>query len=134
MKNIGTNDDGYEIKTLYDTPSLGAGANVNDKTMRKFYLQQIAKGDYSMSVTMLTDISSEIATSSINLSGGTISYWDNFTWDVDSWSAEGDIITSRIAEFQGTAKFFKFRIEEEGLDTGIEVLGITMTERTRRLA
>lgn len=130
----GTNDDNYEIHTLYDTPSIGFNANVNDKTMKKFYLQQIAKGDYNMSVTLFADISATETTSEINLSGGSSSLWDVAEWDVSTFSSEGDIITSRIAEFQGIAKFFKFRIEEEGLDTGIECLGITITERTRRLA
>lgn len=132
--NSGTSDDKYEIHTLYDTPSLGFSGNVNDKTMKKVYLQQIAKGDYEMNITMLADISGTETTSQVNLSGGSTSLWDVMQWDTDSWSSEGDIITSRIAEFQGIAKFFKLRIEEEGLDTGIECLGITITERTRRLA
>lgn len=131
--DTGTNDDKYEIHTIYDMPSLGFSGNVNEKTMKKFYLQQLAKGDYNMSVTMFADITGTETTSQINLSGGSSSLWDVMEWDVDSWSSEGDIITTRIAEFQGIAKFFKFRIEEEGLDTGIECLGITVTERTRRL-
>lgn len=130
---VGTNDDNYEIHTIYDTPSLGFGANVNDKSMKKFYLQQLAKGDYNMSVTMFADISASETSSEVNLSGGTNSLWDTDQWDDASWSSEGDIITSRIAEFQGIAKYYKFRFEEEGLDTGIECLGITVTQRTRRL-
>jgi hypothetical protein len=132
--DIGSNDDKYEIHTLYDMPSIGFGANVNDKTMKKVYLQQLAKGDYNMSVTMFADITGTETTTDINLSGGSSSLWDVFEWDTDSWSSEGSIITSRLAEFQGIAKFFKFRIEEEGIDTGIECLGVTITERTRRLA
>jgi len=130
----GTSDDKYEIHTLYDTPSLGFSGNVNDKTIKKFYLQQLAKDDYDMNVTMFADITGTEITSQVNLSGGSTALWDVMQWDVDSWSSEGDIITSRIAEFQGIAKFLKFRIEEEGLDTGIEALGITVTERVRRLA
>lgn len=131
--DTGTNDDGYEIHTLYDTPSFGFGANVNDKAMKKVYLQQLAKGDYPMTITMLSDISSTETTSEINLSGGSTSLWDDAEFDVSTFSSEGDILTNRIAEFQGIAKFFKFRIEEEGLDTGIECLGVTITQRTRRL-
>lgn len=130
----GTSDDKYEINTLYDTPSLGFDASVNDKTIKRFYLQQLAQGDYDMSVTMFSDLSSTGTESSINLSPGTSSLWDTALWDTDVWSSEADIVTSRVSEFQGIAKFYKFRIEETGLDTGIEALGMTITERTRRLA
>ena len=54
-------------------------------------------------------------------------------WDVDSWSSEGSMQTDRIPEFQGLAKYFKFRIEQVGYDEGIEVLAIVTTARTRRL-
>jgi hypothetical protein len=87
--DTGSNDDGYEIRTLYDTPSLGFDANVNDKTMKRFYIQQIAKGDWSMSVTMLSDISADSASSQIDLNPGSTSLWDVFQWDDDSWSGEG---------------------------------------------
>lgn len=132
--DVGGNDDGYEITTLYDTPSLGFNANVNEKTIKKFYIQQIAVGDWDMTTSMYSDLGDATATTTINLSGGDTSLWNVMQWDVDSWSAESQILTERIAEFQGIAKFYKFRIEQEGYDEGIEVLGITTTERVRRLA
>lgn len=131
--DTGTNDDGYEIRTFYSTPSLGFDANVSDKTIKKFYVQQVVQGDYSMTTTMFSDISSGSTTSEINLSTGTDSLWDVAVWDVDTWSDEDSLITTRIAEFQGIAKYFKFQFEEEGLNTGLEILGITVTERQRRL-
>lgn len=132
--DTGGHDDGYEIHTLYDTPSLGFGANVNDKTLKKFYIQQLAQGDHNMTVTMFTDISASETVSTINLSGGDTSLWDVMEWDTDSWSSEGTLLTNRIAEFQGLAKYVRFRIEQEGYDEGIECLGITMTARVRRLS
>lgn len=132
--DIGRNDDGYEIDTLYDTASLSADAPMNDKAIKKFYIQQLALGDWDMDVTQIQDITgNEISGQSINLSGGSTILWDVFEWDVDSWSAEGSLITTRVAEFQGLAKYFKFRIEQSGYNEGIEVLGITMTARQRRL-
>lgn len=128
----GTNDDGYPIELLYDTPSMGIGANVNDKTIKKFYLQTLASGDYDISVTMFTDISNSTS-GSVNLSGGNTSLWDVMEWDTDTWSGEGDIVTERIAEFQGIAKFFKFRFEQTDLDSPVEILGMTATHRVRRL-
>lgn len=131
--DTGTNDDGYPIELVYDTPSLGANANTNDKALKKFYLQQLAKGDYNLAVIMFSDISTETS-SSINLSNGSSSLWDIMEWDVDSWSAEGDIITTRIAEFQGSAKYRKFRFSQSTMDSPVEILGITMTQRIRRLS
>lgn len=131
--DIGGNDDGYEIYTLYDTPSYGFNAGVNDKTVKKVYLQQLAKGNYNMSVSMLADINVTTTSTTIDLSTGTESLWDAFTWDSSSWSSEEEIITTRIAEFQGIAKYFKFRFEHTGYDQGIEILVLTVTERTRRL-
>lgn len=132
--DIGGNDDGYEIHTIWDTPSLGFGANVNDKSMKRVYLQQVATGDHNMDVTMFADIDGAETTSQVNLSGGDTALWDVAEWDADNWSSEGSIITTLIAEFQGIAKYFKFRFEEEGYDTGIEILGITINENTRRLS
>lgn len=130
---VGGHDDGYEIYTKYVTPSLGFGAGVNDKAAKKFYLQQLAKGDYSMSITMDIDISADSIVAQLPLSGGSQGLWDIVEWDVDTWASEGSILTDRVAEFQGLAKYFKFTIEETGYDTGIEVLALVFTSRLRRL-
>lgn len=131
--DIGGNDDGYEIYSLYDTPSLGVGAPTNDKAVKKFYLQQISKGDWSMTVSQFSDITAEELTADISLNPGSTSLWDVAEWDEDSWSSEGTIQTDRVAEFQGIAKYFKFRFEQEGYDEGIEILGMTLNTRVRRL-
>lgn len=127
-------DDGYKIDTLYDTPSFGFAAGINDKTLKRFFVQQIARGDFNESVTMYTNIS-EITTAgtAINLSPGTSSLWDVAQWDVDVWSGDGAIITTRIAEFQGLGKYFKVRFEQSGYSEGIEIIGINGTARIRRL-
>ncbi len=130
----GTNDDGYEIDTIYDTPSLGMGQNTNDKAAKKFYIQQLALGDYNMTINTVSDITASSATSTIPLSPGSVSLWDVMEWDVDSWSDEGSVLTTRIAEFQGIAKFFKFELRQSGLDEGLDVLGVTVTTRPRRLS
>jgi hypothetical protein len=132
--DTGGNDDGYEIATRYQTPSLSFTAGMNDKAIKKFYIQQLSMGDYNMTVTQLTNISeTETTGSNINLSPGSSSLWGVAQWGVDEWSSEGSMITTRVAEFQGLAKYFKFRIDQEGYDEGIEVLGINLTARMRRL-
>lgn len=132
--DIGGHDDGYEIATLYDTPSLSFGAGMNDKAIKKFYLQQLALGDWDMNVTQLSNISeTEIPGEAINLSTGDSALFDVAEFDVDSFPSEGTLITTRVAEFQGLAKYFKFRLEQEGYQEGIEVLGLTGTARMRRL-
>lgn len=132
--DTGGHDDGYEIYTLYDTPSLSFKAGINDKAIKKFYIQQISLGDWSMTVTQLANITeSETVGSAISLAVGDAVLWDVAEWDVDSWPSEGTLITTRIAEFQGLAKYFKFRIEQEGYDEGVEVLAILATSRLRRL-
>lgn len=131
---IGGNDDGYIIETRYTIPSLNYGNGINDKSIKRFYIQQLALGDWDMSVSQLANISeTETSGSEINLSSGDVSLWDVAQWDVDSWSGEGAIITTRIAEFQGIAKYFKFVLSQSGYDEGIEVLQITTTARVRRL-
>lgn len=130
----GTHDAGYEIETLYDTPSLSFGASMNDKAIKKFFIQQLQLGDWDMTVTQLLDISAtETVGSGINLSPGTASLWDVAQWDEDVWSSEGDLVTTRIAEFQGLGKYVKFRLEQTGYATGIEVIGLLASARTRRL-
>lgn len=132
--DIGGHDDGYEIETLYDTGSLGFSSGMNDKSIKRVYLQQLALGDWDVNVTQFIDINgSETAGQSINLSDGSAALWDVAQWDVDSWSSEGSIITTRIAEFQGLGKYFKYRIEQSGYDEGVEILGMTLTARNRRL-
>lgn len=132
--DTGGHDDGYEIYTLYDTPSLSFGAGINDKAIKKFYLQQLALGDWTMDVTQLADITeTETTGSAINLSTGDAVLWDVAQWDVASWPSEGTLITTRVAEFQGLAKYFKFRFEQTGYDSGIEILGLVATSRLRRL-
>lgn len=132
--DTGGHDDGYEIYTLYDTPSLSFGAGINDKAIKKFYLQQIALGDWDMNVTQLANIDeTTTAGSAINLSTGDSVLWDVAEWDVDSWPSEGTLVTTRVAEFQGLAKYFKFRFEQTGYSEGIEVLGLVGTARLRRL-
>lgn len=132
--DIGNHDDGYPIVSLYDSPSLGFGAGINDKSLKRFYLQQLALGDWNMQTTMFTNIS-EVTTSGepINLTPGSASLWDNFEWDVGSWSGEGALITTRLAEFQGQGRYFRFRMEQEGYGEGINVLGMIATARLRRL-
>lgn len=130
----GTHDAGYEIETLYDTPSLSFGAGMNDKAIKKFFIQQLALGDWEMTVTQLLDISAtETVGSGINLSPGTSSLWDVAQWDEDTWSSEGDLITTRIAEFQGLGKYAKFRLSQTGYAEGVEILGLLASARTRRL-
>lgn len=131
--DIGGNDDGYEITTRYDTPSMGFGGNMNDKIVKKFFLQQLALGDWDMSVTQLSDIDTSEIVSEVNLSDGSSSLWGVAQWGVDEWSSEGTLITTRIAEFQGSAKYFKYRFEQTGYDEGVEILGLTGTARVRRL-
>lgn len=131
--DVGGHDDGYEITTRYDTPSLGFEAPTNDKTLKKFYLQQLSLGDWNMTTQQYSDINADTFESQVNLSPGSASLWDVAEWDDSSWSAEGTIQTNRIAEFQGVAKYFKFRLLQTGYDEGIEALGITATSRVRRL-
>lgn len=132
--DTGGNDDGYPIITKYDTPSIGFTSGMNDKAIKKFYIQQLALGDWNMDVTQLSNINEgSIVGQSINLSGGLTALWDVAEFDVSSFSGEGSIITTRIAEFQGLAKYFKFRMEQEGYNEGIEILGIVATARKRRL-
>lgn len=132
--DVGGNDDGYEITTRYTTGSIGLGANMNDKAIKRFYLQQLALGDYNMTVTQFTDITeNETTGTAINLLSGATSLWDTAVWDTDVWSAEGSIVTNRVAEFQGIAKYFKFIFDQEGYDEGIEILGMNVTARMRRL-
>ena len=132
--DVGGHDDGYEIYTLYDTGSLGYEAGINDKSAKKFYIQQLALGDWDMTVTQFINISeTETLGTAINLSPGSSSLWDVAQWGVDTFSSEGALITTRVAEFQGIGKYFKFRIEQTGYDEGIEVLGIVATSRMRRL-
>jgi hypothetical protein len=132
--DVGGHDDGYEIESYYDTGSLGFGAGINDKAMKKFYIQQVARGDWDMNVTQVADLG-QVTTNgtAINLSGGTSSLWDVFEWDVDSWSGEGELLTDRVAEFQGIAKYFRFKLSQTGYNEGIEVLGLVVTSRLRRL-
>ena len=132
--DVGGNDDGYEIVTRYVTPSYGFGGSMHDKAIKKFYIQQLAVGNWTMNVTQFGNITeTETTGASIDLSPGNASLWDVARWDEDEWSGEGAIITTRIAEFQGLNKYFKFKILQEGYNEGIEVLGITLTARMRRL-
>ena len=131
---VGGHDDGYEIRTYYSTPSLGFGANVNDKTIKKFYIQQKALGNYEMLVQMYININSGPTSSTINLGAGTTALFDVALFDEAVFSTEGDISTNRIGEFQGIAKFYKFIFIQDGYDEGIEILGVTVTERIRRLS
>lgn len=130
---VGGNDAGYEISLVYDTPSLGFGAGINDKSLKKFFLQQVSVGDWDMTVTQLSDINANEIPSEINLSPGSSSLWGVMVWGVDSWSSEGTLQTDRVAEFQGLAKYFKFRFEQSGYDEGVEILAMTATSRVRRL-
>jgi hypothetical protein len=131
--DIGGSDDGYEITTRYSTPSLSFGAGINDKTVKKMYLQQLALGDWDVGVTQLTDMGETTITSSVNLSPGTTALWDVAQWDTDTWSSEGTLVTSRIAEFQGLAKYYRYLFEQTGYNQGMEALGVTVTARVRRL-
>lgn len=132
--DVGGHDDGYEIATRYSLPSLGFGVGANEKAVKKVYLQQLALGDWNETVTQFSNISEVTTTSTINLSPGESALWDVAQWDVDSWSSEGTLKTDRIAEFQGMAKYYRYLIEQTGYDEGIEVLGLTVTARLRRLA
>lgn len=132
--DTGGHDDGYEIETRYSTPSLGFVSGMHDKAAKRFYLQQLALGDWNMTVTQYSDINAETTTgSNINLSPGDASLWDVSLWDTDVWSSEGSLITTRIAEFQGIAKYFRYKLAQSGYNEGIEVLGILATARLRRL-
>lgn len=132
--DTGNHDDGYEISSLYDTPSLSFGASMNEKALKRFYLQQLAIGDWNMQSTMFTNVS-EVTTSAqpVNLTPGDTSLWDVFEWDVDSWSGEGAIIRTRMAEFQGQGLYFKFRFAQTGYGEGFQILGMLGTARARRL-
>lgn len=130
----GTTDDGYEIETRYYTPSYSFQAGMYDKAIKKFYIQQLALGNWNMYVTQLGNITEEETTGApVNLSPGDVATWDIAQWDEDSWSGQGAIVSARIAEFQGLFKYFKFKIYQLGYDEGVEVLGITITGRMRRL-
>jgi hypothetical protein len=132
--DFGDHDDGYDIDSLYDTPSLGFESGMNDKSLKRFYLQQLAKGDWSMDTTMFTNVSEvETSGSPIDLSAGNQALWDVAEWGVDEWSGEGALITTRLAEFQGQGRYFKFRFEQSGYGEGFEILGLTTTSRKRRL-
>lgn len=132
--DTGSHDDGYAIESLYDTPSINFGSGMNDKALKRFYLQQLALGDWNMSITMYTNISETTTSgSAINLTTGSNALWDVAQWDVDSWSGEGALITTRVAEFQGQGKYFKFRFAQTGYSEGYEILGLTGTARPRRL-
>ena len=132
--DTGSHDDGYEIETRYLTGSLGFEAGINDKAIKKFYLQQIQLGDWDMTVTQYSNINeTETTGSAINLSPGSTSLWDAAQWDEDTWSSDGSLITSRIAEFQGLAKYFKFKMLQSGYSEGVEILGVVLTSRLRRL-
>ncbi len=132
--DTGNHDDGYPIDSIYDTASFGFEGGMNDKSLKRFYVQQLAKGDWNLTVTMFTDIN-EVSTTGepINLSAGSLSLWDVAEWDVDNWSGEGSIITTRVAEFQGQGKYFKFRFEQDGYAEGAELIGMLATSRIRRL-
>lgn len=132
--DTGSHDDGYEIETIYYTPSLSYGAGINDKAIKKFYIQQLELGDWDMTVTQILDINGDETTgTAINLSPGSSSLWDVAEWDVDTWSSEGSLVTTRIPEFQGIAKYQKFKIYQSGYGEGIEVIAILGTSRVRRL-
>lgn len=132
--DTGTHDDGYNIESLYDTPSLNYTSGMNDKSLKRFYIQQLSKGDWNMQTYMFTNISEVDTTGSpINLSPGNAAIWDVAQWDVDEWSGEGALITTRLAEFQGQGRYFKFRFSQDGYGEGFEVLGMTSTARLRRL-
>lgn len=132
--DVGGNDDGYTIRTLHETPSLGLEAGINDKSIKKYYIQQLALGDWNMTVKQLLNISeSEITGTAINLTNGSTSLWGVAQWGVDYWSTSDNIVTTAIYEFQGLAKYFKFRIEQEGYDEGVEVIGMVLTAKPRRL-
>lgn len=131
--DVGGHDDGYEIETRYKTPSLSFGTNVNDKSIKKVYLQQIALGHWTMDVSMTADVDGTETTSLIDLDNGENALWDDAIWDDTVWSPEGRLITTRIAEFQGLAKYYSFLFEQVGYDEGLEVLALTATARTRRL-
>lgn len=131
--DTGGHDDGYQITTRYNTPSLGLNANMNDKIVKKVYLQQIALGDWNMTVNQYSNITAETTSSSVNLSTGTGALWDVAQWDVDEWPDESSLITTRITEFQGTAKYFKYEFSQTGYNEGVEILGLNITARTRRL-
>lgn len=130
--DVGGHDDGYAITTRYSMPSLGLEQNVNDKSLKRVYLQQLAMGDWDMSVTMVTDVAATTSVEYINLSQSS-TLWDVFEWDVDLWSSEALLKTDRLATFQGIAKYFKYIFEQTGYDEGIEALGITFAARVRRL-
>lgn len=132
--DTGGHDDGYEITTTYHTPSLGFDAGMNDKAIKKFFVQQMALGDWTMTVANHLDINSDHDVSStINLDPGGTALWDVAQWDEDSWSNETNLLTTRVAEFQGIAKYFAFEFQQTGYDEGVEILGMTVTARLRRL-
>lgn len=132
--DTGGHDDGYEIATNYHTPSIGYGGNVNDKSIKKFYVQQLALGDWNMTITNHVDLSeAHEASSSVNLAAGDSVLWDVAQWDVAEWPEQAEVITTRVAEFQGIGKYFKFHFAQTGYAEGINILGLTTTARVRRL-
>ena len=132
--DIGGHDDGYEIETRYHTASIPFGAGINDKAAKKLYVQQTALGDWNMTVATHFDVASAHATTTtINLLGTDSTLWDVAQWDEDTWPDENAILTNRVAEFQGIAKYFAFEFAQTGYDEGLELLGIVGTVRMRRL-
>lgn len=124
---------GSPIKTVYETPALGFKAGINDKAVKKFYLQQAAVGDWDMTVTMFSDISAVKTPATLNLQPIVNQrYWGQMKWG-ENWAAEGTLLTDRVAEFQGLGKYFKFRFEQEGYRQGLEILALVFTSRLRRL-
>jgi len=131
--DIGGHDDGYEIDSFYETPALSYGSKTNDKSIKRFYIQQIAQGSWTMTTKMYIDLGATVVSSEVELSTGSEVLWDVAEWDVDSWPAEGNLLNNRISEFQGLGKYFKFEFQNVGYDEGYDILGITTTARMRRL-
>lgn len=131
--DTGGHDDGYEIDSRYQTPSISFGARVDDKAIKKVYLQQLALGHWTMTATMTQDVDGTSQTETVDLDTGENSLWDVSIWDVDSWSPEGSLLTTRLSTFQGNAKYARFKFENNGYDEGLELLGMTATARVRRL-
>lgn len=128
----GGNFDGYEITTIYDTPSYSSAMPLNDKIAKRYYLQQVAQGDYNMTVTQYADLGNSIS-ENIALTSDAASYWDDAVWDTNNWAGGGSIITTRIDNFQSTAKYYKYRFEQTGYNQGIEILGMNSVTRVRKL-
>lgn len=130
--DVGGHDDGYEIETVFETSSSGYNTEANEKVARKLYLQQIALGDWNMTVSVYSNMDSLVSNTNVNLSPGEQSLWGTMVWGTDQWSSVGSFMQTRIDGFSGNSYYNKFRFEQTGYDAGMEIIGMSSELETVR--